>query len=105
MFTRMMIFISLLLYLIVAPIMLHFVGITFAQDEYTYESAQITEYDLSGQNSTYEIKGQSFGENKGLLSGLTFLPWYINTVFIGVPFAIWIIIGISFFIPTTNAGA
>lgn len=39
------------------------------------------------------------------VTSITSLPLWFNTIFIMIPFIIMIIIGITFFIPTTNAGA
>lgn len=86
--TRMLIFIGLVLYLLIAPFII-------SQIANTYHA------DFGMGEKEYKIKSERFGS---LITGLTVLSLWQNLLFFGIPFILIVILGLTFFLPTTNAG-
>lgn len=62
--------------------------------------------DLSnGISATNSSNTLTSGHDFNFVTSITSLPLWFNTIFVIIPFVAWIIIGISLFFPTGNAGA
>lgn len=88
--SRITLFIALSIYLILAVFLMTGIGIYF-NSQARYEQSVSGVSEISG----YQV-----------MSKATFIPIaWIATVLVGIPFVAWVIIGITLFFPTGNAGA
>lgn len=93
--TRMIIFIALSIYLVLAGISLAYIVTSNVFDN------SITSGDYETANQS--IQGQQFNI---MTNNTNLFPYFwISFLFVILPFILWIIIGISLFFPTGNAGA
>lgn len=90
--TRMILFIGIAIYLIGLGFLLPEMNKALSSDN------QI-EYDTTGSSLT------SGTEEFNFVSSIQQLPLWFNTIFIVIPFIAEILIGITLFFPTGNAGA
>lgn len=90
-YTRMIIFILIGVYLVGLGFLIPTINKTIGDNAVSYknESQQITD---NTQEFTF-------------ITSITSLPLWFNTIFIIIPFVIFILIGITLFFPTGNAGA
>lgn len=105
---RVLLFIGLTLYLILANVVSYEMQDTYSQSNVGANNKEFIKDDCfinvigigficfapNSEDSTSFTMATTFGS-----------PYvWLNLVAIGLPFIIWVLVGISFFLPTTNAG-
>jgi hypothetical protein len=88
--TRMILFIGISIYLIALGFLIPAIN----------KDVTASQIEMNSQNNT--ISGDT---QFNFVTSITSLPIWFNTIFIIIPFILWLLLLISFFTPTVNAGA